>query len=175
MPEVVSFDERSYRCKAGDTFESISAQFYQGSQVYGPALMLYNRNHAQRADAFRTEPVVLQAGHIVYIPPTSILENRYPSAIPGFTPLPAAMPPPAPLIPAAVQRPSNASPTGAVYYRVRSNNESFWTIAEKTLAAGGRWNEIYRLNPTYNPGYPIPPGQVLKLPGDARVDQAHRP
>ena len=44
VPRVVSFDEETYPCKPGDTFRSISQQYYH-SDKYERALLMFNRNH----------------------------------------------------------------------------------------------------------------------------------
>jgi hypothetical protein len=82
---VLSWDELSYPCRAGDTFEKISAEHYQGRADYAEALKLYNRNHPRASDVMRQQGV-LTPGETVYIPPVFILEQRHGSAIPGAAP-----------------------------------------------------------------------------------------
>jgi hypothetical protein len=88
MPTVESYDEETYRVRAGDTFESISRVHYQ-SEKYAKALLFFNRSHPLAGDAFRQDQPVLQAGQPIYLPPTSILEKRYGNVIQGLSPLPA--------------------------------------------------------------------------------------
>ena len=61
------------------------------------------------------------------------------------------------------------SPTGAAegIYTVRSG-DSLWGIAERELGNGFLYEEIKKLNRL--DGYTIYPGQVLKLPGDAKAE-----
>jgi hypothetical protein len=57
---------------------------------------------------------------------------------------------------------------GGRTYRVQSpNGESILDIAERQLGDRGRWNEIYRLNPNYQPQFRIPAGTELQMPAPA--------
>ena len=75
-PQVESYDEDTYTCKAKDTFGTISQAVYHTDQ-YGQALQLFNRNHPLAGAALRQDLPVLQAGQPVYIPPVRILEKYY--------------------------------------------------------------------------------------------------
>lgn len=163
---VESFDEEEYRAKAGDTFASISVQFYR-TDKYAPALLLFNRNHPLAAAGIRQEPPVLQPGQIIFIPPTAVLEKRY-----GSAPVEAAPPaerrsnaPPAP----------GAAPVSYAQYRIGGEGEMLYDVARRTLNNGDRWPEIHRLNPALHPEMRIAAGTVLTLPPGAAIDPANRP
>lgn len=182
---VESYDEETYLCKANDTFKSISMEHYH-TDIYDRALLLFNRNHPRANDAIRQEPPVMQAGQPVYIPPLRILEKQYSAAIPNHTPLApgTATPPPdgpeaaspRPGLPAAAAPGSAPPASGERQYRVRAGGEMLLAIAQRTLGNGDRWSEIWRMNgQQFNPKDPIPAGQVLKLPADAKVEAQDAP
>ncbi len=82
---TISYDELTYTCRPGDTFQKISTQFYGGREDHAEALQQYNRNHPRASDEVRLNGV-LTAGETVYIPPIAILEMKH-----GLvTPKPAA-------------------------------------------------------------------------------------
>lgn len=181
-PYVESYDEVTYRSKAGDTFASISKEQYN-SDVYASALLMYNRNHPQNqgpaADNLRRDQPVLQPGQPVYIPPMRILEKQFP--IQGLTPVP-----PAPAIapganaspsptPAPLTGTSNFSPGAPKTYQVRQPSETYVNIARQTLGNPERWWDIARLNPQIPPAYPVPGGTLLKMPPDARLSPMANP
>ncbi len=88
-------------------------------------------------------------------------------AAPVRSSVPVVAAPAAPVIPAG---PPVASTGGAVatagsrQYVVQVQGERMRDIAERTLGDPERWSEIYRLNETINPAYPIPVGTTLRLP-----------
>jgi hypothetical protein len=88
---VQSWDEVSYTCRPSDTYRGISARFYP-SEDYAAALQLYNRNHPRASDTMRRDGTLVP-GETLYIPPISLLEERYRAAIPR--PSGAARPVPA--------------------------------------------------------------------------------
>lgn len=189
-PKVEAYDELMYHCKAGDTFQSVSAQFFH-SEKFAKALLLFNRNHPRAAEGVGQEPPMLSPGQIVYVPPQRILEKLYASAIvdsvapsvppapqqPAISPMPQSAPMPQPATasepPQAQPQPNSKSawvtPTGDKFYRVNPNGETFRDIAGQVLGNKDRWVEIYKLNLRFNPGYPLPGGTELRLPPDARV------
>jgi hypothetical protein len=183
---VDSFDEETYACRPGDSFRSISEQYYR-SPRYERALLLFNRNHPRASEPVRQDPPILNAGQPVFLPPARVLEKQYPSAISDGVPLPSA--PAAPASPAPVgldaPRPVAAPPSapttswsvppGGPTYRVRRGGEMFREMARHTLGDAERWWDIYRLNAKYNPSGPVPEGTVLLLPAGARVDPEDRP
>jgi hypothetical protein len=186
-PQVDSYDEETYHCRANDTFRTISQEFYR-TDKYERALMLFNRSHPLATDAVRQDPPRLQAGQPVYVPPARILERYYPAAIADGTTSPAGVQAPveAEKLPALRPMPTTtksvASPKSAKepaakekLYRVRANGEMILEVARRTLSNGDRWPEIYRLNPKLNPQSLIPAGTQLRLPSDAQVDAADRP
>jgi hypothetical protein len=169
-PQVESYDEETYLCRANDTFEAISARVYS-SKDYAQALMLFNRNHPRATAALQKDPPVLAEGQALYIPPIRILQKQYASAIPGYKPAPAT---PAPDVTRTTARslPSSPSPQ----YRVRKANEMIPIIARDTLGSVDRWTEIYQLNKGHiDPAYPLPVGTVLAMPADAKVPPENKP
>lgn len=166
--EVIQYDETRHRCMANDTFESISKSYY-GDERYAQALKLFNRNHALATDAMRGDQP-LQAGNAVYIPPADVLNRRYPSSIPGLTPLGKSTS-------AATSGgtfPFKSSPPaagGLKTYKVQAPaGEKMYEIAIRTLGNGDRWMEINQLNPGWRTELPIPQGTELRLPADAKVE-----
>jgi hypothetical protein len=128
IPQVDSYDEETYHCRANDNFRTISTQFYR-TDKYGQALWLFNRNHPLATDMVRQDPPVLQPGQQVYIPPIRILEKYYSSAI-TETPIPAGNAEATPTI-------VPASATIDRLYRV-NNSEMLWQIAARTLGKSDR-------------------------------------
>jgi nucleoid-associated protein YgaU len=169
-PQVESFDEETYRCKFGDTFARISQAYYH-TEKYGSALMLFNVNHPLASEAVRTDPQHLQAGQAIYIPPTSVLGNRYGALFPEIAPHPTATAGDGARTSNAAPRPTGsvATPQNLKSYRVQPRGETMWEIARLTLGDSNRWKEIMQLNPGLRSEYPIPGGTLLKLPADARV------
>jgi hypothetical protein len=171
-PLVESFDEETYRCKPGDTFESICEAKYLSSK-FAQALLLFNRNHPLAAPGLLQNPPVLEVGQAVYVPPAGILQRRYPAAVKDLSPLPTGGTP----APAPAAGPGAAAPAtpGTRGYRVRRNDEYLRDIARRALGDSDRWQELYTLNPSVKPEYPVPPNTVLRLPADARVAPENMP
>ena len=188
-PYVESYDEITYRSKAGDTFANIAREQFN-SDAYANALLAYNRSHPQNqspaADNLRRDVPVLQPGQPVYVPPLRILEKQFP--VQGLTPVPVAAPV-APLAPAAANAYtpptpapatgfSRSAPAAGNTYQVRQPGESFRDIARRTLGNPDRWYDIARLNPQLPPTaypYALTGGTILHMPADARVDGRRTP
>jgi hypothetical protein len=169
VPQVESFPEETYRCRPGDTFEAISQGKYN-TPKYAQALLQFNRNHPLAGDNLQTEAPALRNGQTVFIPPVSILEKRYATAIRDLSPLPA---PPASALPATGGVGAAApAPTG---YRVRGNGEWLRDVARETLGNSERWQEIWQLNPTVDYRSPLPANTVLRLPAGARIPTQNLP
>lgn len=184
-PSVDAYDETTYRAQAGDTFAGVSKK-YLGSDAYAAALVQYNREHPQNqspaADGLRKDPPTLAPGQPVFIPPLYILEKRYPGVV-NLPPLSAVTP----AAPAAAMAPQTSNsfgsppapapaPAGWKQYRVRQSNGEFYRdIARYTLGNSERWTDIYNLNRTISPNYPVPAGTVLNLPNTATVPPENVP
>jgi len=184
-PQVESYDEDTYTCKANETFRSISQAVYR-TDAYDQALLLFNRNHPLANEAIKQNPPLLQAGQPIYIPPLQILRKYYAASVPDNNNLAPVRSPAANETPSATQpltlMPSASGPataTGAATatatastrtYRVGGAGEMIRDIARRTLGNGDRWTEIYQLNRSYDPMYAVPAGTELRLPADARVD-----
>jgi nucleoid-associated protein YgaU len=170
-PQVESYDEDTYTCKGSETFRAVSQAVYQ-TDAYDQALLLFNRNHPLANDSIKQNPPLLQPGQPIYVPPLRILRKYYAAAIPdvkdtGISPqTPTAIRPVTLAPPMAGTAPAAAART----YRVGGNGEMIRDIARRTLGNGDRWTEIYQLNRSYDPTYPVPAGTDLRLPGDARAD-----
>ncbi len=104
-PSVISYDEQEYVCQATDTWESLSKQFFLGTDRYAKALQRHNQNHA-RASNQMEKTGKLQAGERIFIPQSHILEERYADAIPNPAVAPASMT----VSPPTVPPPTNGSP-----------------------------------------------------------------
>jgi nucleoid-associated protein YgaU len=188
-PQVESYDEDTYTCKANDTFRSISQAVYR-TDAYDQALLLFNRNHPLANEAIKQNPPLLQAGQPIYIPPLQILRKYYAASIPDNNNLtgvrnpasnetPSAtqpltlMPPASGAVTATGAAPATGTATTTAStrtYRVGGTGEMIRDIARRTLGNGDRWTEIYHLNRSYDPMYAVPAGTELRLPADARVD-----
>lgn len=155
VPQVESYDEETHVCRAGETFESISEQYYR-TRKYDRALLAFNRNHPRAPEAVRLEPPQVVDGMPVFIPPARILDRQATPAS-GVIPAAASMP--------------QAEPV----YQVRRPNEGLWDIARRTLGSGERWTDIWNLNRQVVAEQPVPVGTVLRLPAGARVDPAEAP
>lgn len=173
VSDVESYDEESHVCRSNDSPETLSLEYYHTPR-YARAIVLFNRDHPKAADGIRQEPPQLLAGQVLYIPPARVLEKNYGSAI-GESQSPAAV---GVLTPPPVSSPTPATPNaGSVrLYSIRQQNgEMLYQIAQRTLGTGDRWYEIALLNPQFKPEQPVPLGQQVKLPADAKVEQADGP
>jgi MraZ protein len=54
-------------------------------------------------------------------------------------------------------------------YKVRRGGETLKTIAKHGLGSSERWDDIHKLNPDLKPDAVLPAGTVVRLPGDACV------
>jgi hypothetical protein len=186
-PRVLQYDVRSHSCTAADTsFEKLAQDEYH-SKRYADALLQFNRTYLRGDDALKKDPPQLAPGVVIYFPPAHILEENY--SIAGLPPLSpprgtassgssqtavggeraaVAVPVrPSGVIPARAE----SAPGGTKVYRVQApQGEMLFTIAERTLGDGYRWNQIQRLNPNLVPSQPVPQGTTVILPADARVD-----
>jgi hypothetical protein len=86
--KVQSYDVEHYQWKPGDTFAAVAQQYYHNPK-YERALLLFNRDEPMAAKGLMTDAQVPQVNEVIFIPPAKILENRYSSAIPDLSPLPA--------------------------------------------------------------------------------------
>jgi hypothetical protein len=169
VSDVESYDEESHVCRSNDTPDRLSVEYYNTPR-YARALVSFNRDHPRAADGIKQEPPQMPAGQVIYIPPASVLQKNYASAI-GESSGPAAI---GPLTPPPISSPAQAVPNapGVRLYAIRQQNgEMLYQIAQRTLGTGDRWYEIAILNPQFKPEQPVPFGQQLKLPADAKIEQ----
>ncbi|MBA2226632.1 LysM peptidoglycan-binding domain-containing protein [Thermogemmata fonticola] len=171
-PPTTSYDVDIYEPRPGDTWESISREFYQDGR-YAAALRAYNRNKP------------LHGSGAIDIPPLHILRRLGGDATrmspasfgPGGNSSPAGLQPAGRAVPtdpwnAAAPTyhsgPASAAPGGFKIYRVPTDGLSLPTIARQLLGNERRWVEIYDLNPEVNASR-VPAGTELRLPADARL------
>jgi len=184
-PKVQSYDVKTYKVQSGETsFDQISQRVY-GTPVLGKALLQFNREYPVADAGLRQEPPRVFPGLSIYYPPAEFLQTRFaqggPTPSPAVTPIPVkapiAMGTPAPL-PAntpnfgtstPIKAPAPGTTDATKRYQVRGQGEMILEIARNTLNDTRRWTEIYRLNPSIRPEYPIPGGTEIRLPGDANV------
>jgi hypothetical protein len=166
-PEVESFDEEIYRCRAGDSFARISQRFYQTDR-YAQALEAFNRNHPQAGQAVRQQPGSLVVGQQIHIPPIAILRKRHASVISEEGTQPAHVADPREERTSSRPTPkgeSDDNSSGSREYTVYNpNGETMREIAEKLLGNANRWQDIAKLNPGFQPLLPIPATASIKLP-----------
>jgi hypothetical protein len=150
---TTSYDEDIYDPKAGDTYESISRDFYNDTK-YATALRTYNRNKP------------LQGSGQILIPPLGVLGRTSPSTPPtigmpvsqaGGTPEWGSAPP------------STTVRAGEKTFRVPTGGMTMKAIARLTLNNEQRWQDIYTLNPQHRPDERLPAGTDIRLPTDARI------
>ena len=171
VPQVVSYDEETYLCKANDSFDEISGRYYQ-NKAYGKALMLYNRSHPRRAAALWKDPPELQEGQAIYIPPLAILEKQFGHEIPGHKPLPPVA---VPASGTGADTSWSSPPRSGPQYVVRKP-EMIRDIAAAALGNWERWVDIYQLNARgFEPSRPLPVGTALVMPAGAQVPPENRP
>ena len=182
LPQVKQYDINAYSIKPEDrSFADISQNLY-GNAKYAQALVLFNRDHPQATEGIRQEPPQLRPGTPIFFPPKEILESKYASTLTSPTPPSPANSSPASVLgsptPLTAVTPGNPSSVaapppgtnvwteagGGKNYRVGNNPEHIREIARTVLGDPEKWSEIYRLNHSVDPAYPIPAGTVLKLP-----------
>lgn len=172
-PPTTSYDVDIYEPKPGDTWESISRDFYHDPR-FATALRLYNRNKP------------LHGSGPIDVPPLHILRRHGGG---GFVPAAGSSPTPSPPASSGVQPagrsvttgdpwsaapPTYGAPASSVasgglkIYRVPVDGLSLPAIARQLLGNERRWVEIYDLNPDVNASR-VPAGTELRLPPDARI------
>jgi hypothetical protein len=173
MPPAVpakkdTFDEDWHTPRAGEgvDFAAISREYYKTAD-YARALEGYNKDRRER---------------IVRVPPTWVLEERFPTLVPKDKPaIPEARPTAnVTFDPAAAEPPSGRRPApppaaaggGPVaigssndeYKVTAANGESIRDVAQKVLGNPNAWRKVWTLNPDVDPTQPIPAGTTLRLP-----------
>ena len=178
-PQVESYDEETYRIKAGDSFDRISVAHFN-TDKYAKALERWNASHPQAHDNLRSNPPLLEPGQALFIPPAYMLEKRYGSLVPGYKPSAPAQPAPT----NDAGRTSNSSPRGETaanaapnfkWYLVSPNGQTMREIARTTLDNPERWADISKLNPAVQPEFALRGGLLIKVPADARIPPANVP
>ncbi len=183
---VDMYDESEINSGAADSYAGLSQRFY-GTAEYADALRLWNRDH-RKSTAIVGADNKLRPGSKVFIPSSTMLEKRYPDALPNLKPVTRLVPEPTPVsgtvtagfnavaTPSAnasvitpVAAPAPPAPAvGPVYYKV-TRPEPFYTVARTTLNDANRWMELVRLNPNFKSEQNLPVGTILVLPAGAKV------
>lgn len=155
---TTSYDVDLYEPKQGDTWESISREFYNDTR-FAAALRSVNQNKP------------LTSGGTVDIPPLYILKQKYQTptrtAAPSSQSSPIATSAPTWGAPASTTS-QVATSGGGQIYRVPAGGTSMREIAKTYLGNEQRWMEIYNLNPSMKPDE-VPAGTDVRLPADARL------
>jgi len=171
-PAITSFDVDLYDPRVGDSYESISKEFYNDTR-YAAALKEFNRGKP------------LQGAGQVEVPPMHVLRKRYPQYVGGTaTTSPASFPSaPPPVRPVTGSAPDNWTGTGtggdtsltfrssASTFRVPPGGTTLKQIAKDTLGSDARWLDIWELNRATitAPDALLPSGMDVKLPPGAKV------
>lgn len=167
--KVTNYDAQSFVARQGDTFASLGREKY-GAESYGNALLAFNRDYNRE---FNPNSTTLLPGQKVMLPSRQFLRDRYATAVADNRPGLSAgggitIKQPVPVIPKSnVPAPPTSDVTKS--YRVPAAGQPIYELAIQTLGDGGRWTEIYRLNPNIDPLRPIPGGTVVRLPVNART------
>jgi LysM repeat protein len=167
--QVVSYEEVRHVVRAGDTFQSLSKEYYN-NEGYAPALKLWNQNHPRASDAMAHDGTPVP-GERLFIPPVAQLEQHYGASIPNVK----AAPKPAGTMQTSYTAPAAVAAPELTYYRV-IRDESLEAIAGSTLGSRDRANDVQRLNPLVaKSGQVVPAGTLLALPAAARVPPENVP
>jgi hypothetical protein len=103
---VTVYDEQDYSCRAGDTWEQLSKQFYMTDR-YAKALQRHNQNHARASERMKDNGQLAQ-GERIFVPQAYVLLERYADAIPKPTAAPVST-----TMPATFVAPSGSPPPPA--------------------------------------------------------------
>lgn len=144
---TTSYDVDIHYPKAGDTWETVSREFY-GDARYAAGLRAYNRNRP------------LQGG--VDVPPLHVV-RRYIANPPG------AVVPAGRGAPAGEWGAAPAGRGGEKSFRVPPGGMSMRAVARAVLGSDQRWGDIHDLNPQFRADETLPAGTELRLPPDART------
>lgn len=106
----MAYDEIEHVCKANESFESLSKQYYMGSPNYAKALQRHNQQHT-RASKRMEETGQITPGEKVFIPQAYILEKRYADTISKPAVPPSSGTVPATFFPTTGSPPPIAAPT----------------------------------------------------------------
>jgi hypothetical protein len=89
-----SYSVTRYECQAGDTFQSVSKQYFR-REDYATALQAYNRVDSHRCGSpTLSSDGKLKAGDVVYVPMLAALESEYSSYLPRPETAPTSFPAP---------------------------------------------------------------------------------
>jgi hypothetical protein len=150
-----------YDPKAGDSWESISREFYYDAR-YAPGLREYNHNKKLTGEGS------------IDVPPLHVVKQKMPAAAPAGRGTNSGnanqgskgtgSPPAWNAAPAPVTRTGNVTK----FTVPQGGGMTMRGIARTMLGNEQRWKDIYDLNPDLKPDDMLPAGTELKLPPDAR-------
>jgi hypothetical protein len=153
-----NFDVDLHNPTAGDTYESISQEFYNDRR-FAAALKAFNRN------------LPLQGGRYVEVPPLHILKRKFPTQTSNTVSVGSSGLPPA----ATQTWSAPTNPTEPTPPRATGNDRGTFivpqggmTLQDVAKQVGSHWRDLYDLNRQYTPDVRIPAGTELKLPASAR-------
>jgi hypothetical protein len=159
------FDVDLYDPKRGDSYETISQEYYNDRR-FAKALEAFNRNQP------------LQGGRMVEVPPIHILKKRFPGQAGGAAPVGGSGAPPASSGPnwAAVGGTSDPVPARATstntargVFVVPQGGMTLKAIAREALGSEQRWSDLWDLNRQLTDvAQVLPAGTEVKLPPNAR-------
>ncbi len=152
---VTSFDVDLHEPKNGDTYSTISKEFYNDVK-YAGALQEYNGGRPLKTSVW------------VQVPPIHVLKKRYPQLIGSVVPASGKT--------GDVWGPSGeATPafraTGQRTFTVPTGGMTMGSIARDTLGSPNRWQDLYAVNPSLSPGEVLPAGTVVKIPAEVKPNQ----
>jgi hypothetical protein len=167
-PVVVQYDIKSHVARQGDSFASLSRDYYK-SDAYANALQAYNREWSKDRNM-----AALQPGQTVLLPALQVLQqDRYARAVADVRPpigaAAVSINPPVPVNQYRPLTPSTPTSDATKNFRIPVGGQKIYELAIQTMGDGSRWTEIYRLNPTIDPLQPIPGNTVVRLPANANV------
>jgi nucleoid-associated protein YgaU len=149
-----SFDVDLHEPKNGDTYATISKEFYNDAK-YASALQEYNGRRP------------LQTSVRVEVPPIHVLKKRYPQLISAVVPASGTSKSGDVWGPAGEATPAFRA-SGQRTFTVPTGGMTMGAVARDTLGAPTRWRDIYDLNPSLSPGDVLPAGTVVKIPTEAK-------
>jgi hypothetical protein len=165
--KVTTYKERPYTIQPNDSYATVSRAFYS-TPDHAQALLLWNTDPDRNAsDSVRAGKLV--PGDKLSIPLLKDLEAWYRDRVSGLRPPPGGTQQMAFASPAATPQATAIPTTIQRVYRVRGNNETLYSIADRTLKNGERWGEIRTLNPALPFDKPLPVETEVRLPADAIV------
>lgn len=152
-PARTDFDVGLHEPRAGETYETISEEWYNTKKL-AAALRAYNRNKT------------LQGQGPVEVPPIDVLRRAFPQFTSGDGRMSSTVPSAgAEWSAPGVGTSETYRTVGAKEFVVPAGGMTMRDAARTALGRDTRWGELYELNPEItNPGAVLPAGTRLRLP-----------